>query len=240
MTEILEKIESYFQGELPENEHLVFEKQILSDKNLAENVAFYLQTKQVAKTEAQEKRKAEFENLRQHQKPIVLVRNLYVRYASIAASLAILVGMSWWFFSPKASSTELISTYIRDNLTTISVTMDGQKDSLQSAIGLFNEGKLAEAQVIFEHLPNNAEAQRMAGIVALRTEKYEEAIRYFNELSSQKDLYANPGVFLKAITLLKRNQGTDNSQAKVLLTQVVQQKLEGAKEAARILGLIRN
>ncbi len=240
MTELLEKIESYFQGELPENEHLAFEKQILSDKTLAENVAFYLQTKQITKIVAQERRKAEFENLRQQQKPIVPVRSLYVRYASIAASLALLVGMSWWFFSPKVSSTELASTYIQDNLTTISVTMDGQKDALQNGIGLFNEGKLAESQAIFVHLPNNAEAQKMAGIVALRTEKYEEAIGYFKKLSSQKELYANPGVFLEAITLLKRNQNTDTSQAKILLTQVVQQKLEGAKEAERILGMLGN
>jgi tetratricopeptide (TPR) repeat protein len=240
MTETLGKIESYFQGELSENEHLAFEKQILSDKNLAENVAFYLQTKQVAKAEAQERRKVDFEKIREQQKTIAPVRSLYVRYASIAASLALLVGMSWWFFSPKTSSTELASTYIQDNLTNISVAMDGQKDSLQHGIGLFNEGKLAESQIIFEHLPNNAEAQKMAGIVALRIEKYEEAIQYFKKLSSQKELYANPGIFLEAITLLKRNQGKDTSEAKLLLEQVVQQKLEGAKEAERILNGIKN
>jgi hypothetical protein len=235
MTEILEKIEAYFTGQLSEDEHLAFEKQLLTDKNLADNVAFYLQTKQIAKEEAQTKRKAEFEAIRKAQKPQTPIRNLYVRYASIAASLVLLVGASWWFFSPKTDSQALASAYIQQNLMNISVTMGGDKDALQNGIGLFNEGKLSASQAIFEQLSNNTEAQKMAGIIALRTGNYDKAILNFRNIAKQKELYANPGVFLEAITLLKRNKENDAEQAKVLFRKVIEQQLEGAKEADRIL-----
>ena len=44
-------------------------------------------------------------------------------------------------------------------------------------------------------------------------------------------LFANAGKFYHALTLLKRNQGGDKQQAKLLLEQVVQNDLEGKATA---------
>ena len=46
-----------------------------------------------------------------------------------------------------------------------------------------------------------------------------------------KNKYSNPGMFLKAVTLLMRNEQDDKAQAKLLLEQVVNKNEEGSKTA---------
>jgi hypothetical protein len=61
-------------------------------------------------------------------------------------------------------------------------------------------------------------------------------LQCFNELAAKKELFSNPGMFLKAITLLQRNQPGDREQAEQLLQQVIDEKADGSKEAERWLG----
>ena len=48
-------------------------------------------------------------------------------------------------------------------------------------------------------------------------------------------MLSNPGLFYKAVTLLKRNKEGDVKQAKELLEQVVKEHLDNSKEAAEWL-----
>ncbi|MEJ7680068.1 MAG: hypothetical protein WKG06_19850 [Segetibacter sp.] len=64
---------------------------------------------------------------------------------------------------------------------------------------------------------------------------YDKALMHFDELAQKKGLFSNPGLFLKALTLLERNMGNDKDGAKKLLQQVVADKLEHSKEAEELL-----
>ena len=62
-------------------------------------------------------------------------------------------------------------------------------------------------------------------------EQYDKAINYFSQLGNYTYFMQTPGKFYHALTLMKRNQPGDNETAKQLLQQVVENDLEGKKDA---------
>lgn len=116
--------------------------------------------------------------------------------------------------------------------------MDGNADSLQMGLRLFNEEKLNEAQKIFEGIlqrkSNESEATKYAGITALKLQQYNKAIQYFQALSQQTNLYSNPGKFYEGLALMKQNKA-DRNKAKKILNEVIINNLEGNEEAKKII-----
>lgn len=240
----LETIENYLTGQLPPDERAQFEVALRTDPAVADAMAFYLLTKQVAQEEARDQRRAELDALRT-QTQNVPVRSLWsapMRWAA-AASIIVLLGLGWSFFrptDPNVMASRLTDEYIAAHFTTLSNTMDsGSTDSLKIGSDLFNTGKLAEADAVFENVltrePNNENALKYGGIVSLRQGNYDKAINQFHRLSQQTDLLANPGTFYEALAYLKRSQPLDKSQAKKLLEEVINKNLEGKGEAEKIV-----
>jgi cytochrome c-type biogenesis protein CcmH/NrfG len=235
----LELIDDYFSGRLSADERLRFETSLKTDSALAEAVAFYLTARQAAQAEVRANRKARFETLREEQG---MVRQMPVStIIALAASVLLILGLGgyWLFQLGKPSASELADRYIQENFSQLSLKMDGQSDSLQTGIKLYNAGKLKEAALVFNAIlqsdPGNDRALQFAGIVSLRTGQYHQAINQFHQLSERTDLFANPGVFLEAVTRLKRLHPTDKTQAEVLLKTVIGQNLEGKAEAEKLI-----
>lgn len=141
--------------------------------------------------------------------------------------------MGAFFNSP--SPQQLASNYVEQNLHTLSITMNGRQDSLQLGIAAFNRKDYAVAEKIFRSLANQntlaPEAIKNLGILYLVTGKYDKALLEFDSLSAYKNLYANPGPFYKAITLMKRAKGRDQEEAQVILQEIREKQLPGNKEA---------
>lgn len=237
---MLEQIEKYFDNELSLSERQDFENQLSTNPELAQSVAFYLNTKKAAQQLAQQTRRAEFEELRESLSKNVVGRKVNVStwVTGIAASVMLVVGI-WWFTqisTPRAE--EFANHYIQQNFETLPVKMDAQTDSLQMGLKLFNDQKLTQAQRIFEDvLKNNntdSEALKYAGITALRLKDYDRAIGYFKNLASQKSLFANPGKFYQALALLQKSP-KNKAEADVLLKEVIDNNLEGKEEALKIV-----
>ncbi len=238
---MLEKIDKYFNNELSLSERQGFEIQLVKDKELKENVSFYLNTRTAAKQLADDKRRGEFEELRKKIslkpqesgkiKPMIWLSGL-------AASIVLVVGFWWFSRTPDLATDVLADTYIQENFQNLPVKMDASADSLQMGLRLFNEQKLSEAQIVFENILkrkySDSEATKYAGITALRLKNYNEAIQYFKLLASQKDLFANPGKFYQAITLLQQSP-INKKEAEVLLKEVIDDDLEGKEEALKML-----
>jgi tetratricopeptide (TPR) repeat protein len=159
-------------------------------------------------------------------------------YAAAAAVVAGLI-LSWQLFIRPAPLQQLARDYIKENYHTIGVTMGGQDDEIQKGLQLYNTGNLPQALPYFEKLVNldhaDFTAVKYAGITSLRLQQYDKALHYFKLLSEQPGLYANPGIFLQAITLLKRNLPADKQTARKLLVQVVENDLEGKETAEQWL-----
>ena len=238
---MLEKIDKYFNNELSLTEKQGFDNQLITDNELQESVAFYLNTRAASRQLADDKRRTEFEELRKKLsqksgnssriKPMIWLSGL-------AASIVMIVGFWWFSRTPDVSANVLADTYIQEHFQNLPVKMDGNTDSLQIGLRLFNEQKLSEAQTIFESIltrkNNDSEAIKYAGITALRLKNYDKAIQYFKVLASQKDLFANSGKFYQAITILQRIP-VNRKEAETLLQEVIDNNLEGTGEALKIL-----
>ncbi len=256
----LETIENYVTGQLAPEQRVRFEADLRTDPALAEALAFYVLSKQVAKEQAYEQRKAELDALRQ--KPAQLtgamgetetrVRPLLsfpMRWAA-AASIVLLLGLGWYFLQPTATETrpiasEQVDAYITTQLGQLPTTMDGgptgsaTADSLKMGVGLYNKGNIAEAGVVFESVltsqPDNDSALKYSGLVSLRRGNYDKAVTLFHRLSQRTELFSNPGPFYESLALLKRGRPLDKEQAKKLLEQVIVRNLEGKADAQKLI-----
>jgi tetratricopeptide (TPR) repeat protein len=239
---MLEKIDKYYNNELSLSERQDFENELINNEELKENVSFYLNTRTATKQLADDKRRAEFEELRkkisQKQANSGKIKPM-IWLSGMAASVILVAGFWWFSHTPDLATDAIANTYIQENFQNLPIKMDASADSLQMGLRLFNEQKLSEAQIIFENIlkrkNNDSEATEYAGITALRLKDYDKAIQYFKILASQKDLFANPGKFYEAITLLQQSP-MNKKEAEILLKDVVDNGLEGKEEAAVILG----
>jgi tetratricopeptide (TPR) repeat protein len=110
--------------------------------------------------------------------------------------------------------------------------MGNSRDSLEKGIAAYNDKNFKEAESVFAPLaPRNSEAMKYLGMTYLVTGDYNKAINQFEALAKNTELYANPGLFYQAISLMKRNAEGDKAQAKKLLEEVISKNLPGKKES---------
>ncbi|TDB63786.1 tetratricopeptide repeat protein [Arundinibacter roseus] len=232
------RIEPYFNKELSSAEQSIFEQDLRQNQTLAEEVAFYLQTRQLIRQELLAERHAVWQELAQRPQPRP-IRPIWT-LAAVAALLVIALGLGWNWLRPTSPTAQaLAQTYIEQQLTSLPVLMDAGTDSLQKAIDSYNQGEFEKAgllaQALLQQQPASAEALNLAGLSALRLQRYEQAIVHFEKLAQQKDLYANPGTFHVALALLIRNEPLDKKQAESLLKEVISKNLEGKEQAEKWL-----
>lgn len=239
----LEYIEAYFNEELSPEKKREFEQRITTDPVFAEEIAFYLSSKQAAVTEVIEERErfkdiyTKYKHGNHAEKPQpALLQKLWPWAAAAAVLAGIIFGLNVWL---KPASPEMLADkYVLEHFQTLPVTMGNKEDSLQAGLRLYNEGRFEEALKHFESMVLNDtsffEAKKYAGIVSLQLGQYDKAINYFSQIENIP-LYANPGMFYHALTLMKRSRPGDSKTAQQLLQRVVKNDLEGKKVAAKWL-----
>ena len=252
------EIENYLAGDMGEAEKFNFEKRLASDPELSSLLHLYRQIDRcMANDHRTEQGRQELRDTLGELTKKYFAGGTPISYAdnsaklvslpkkrnnfkvlAIAASFLLIIAAYFIFFD-KPKARQLADAYIQDNLATLSQTMDGARDSLQQGIAAYNNKEYAKALDIFETVfashPDNTDALLYAGITSLATGDHEKAITKFTELSSKTNLFSNPGLFLKAVTLLKRNAPGDREEAKAALQQVADQNLENAEEARKML-----
>lgn len=239
--ERLEYIDDYFKRvTIPEKES-DFEQRLLTDKEFAQEVAFYLSTLQVARTSNDESKKSRFKEIyyqNNSQKPVSKVRELWPYAAMIAAVFTALFFGIYLFMQPE-HSTKLADTYLINHLQTVGVQMGNTNDLLQQGKNLYNDGSYSGSLKIFEELLQkdtlNYDAKEYAGIAALRLQNYEKALQYFHQVANNEELTENPGKFYQALTLMKRHFPGDEEKYKDLLNEVINEDLFGKDDAVQLL-----
>ena len=235
----LEYIDSYFKGEFSSQEKMEFERKMVEDPSFADDVAFYISTRQVSKDLVIEEKKNNFRKIYSEYNKEAKVFSIR-RIWSYAAAAVVVFGMSisWFLFTRQATPTQMAEQYIKENLNRLPVNMGGRQDSLQMGVNFFNEGKLSEGQAIFEAMVaregDDDKALEYAGETALKQQDYQKAIQYFNQLEKIKLEY-NPGKFYHALTLMSRNGTGDAPAAKKLLQEVVNEGLAKKEDAEKLL-----
>ncbi|MGZ5191084.1 MAG: tetratricopeptide repeat protein [Flavisolibacter sp.] len=237
MSETLEYIDQYFNGLLTDPEKTAFEEKCESDPTFANDVAFYIQLRSGLKGELYEQKKKQFHeqylslSSNQNRRSQAPVRKLFP-YIAAALAACIIFFIAWQFFFKTTSSEAIADQYINDNFQQLSIQMGNTRDSLDKGVAAYNSKNYREAESIFASLaPYNAEAMKYLGLVYLITEDYNKAINQFQTLAKNTELYANPGLFYQAVSLMKRNAEGDKANAKKLLEEIIQKDLPGKKES---------
>src|SRR5579859_1499220 len=234
----LEYIDNYFKGLLTDEEKRQFEERIHADPSFAEDVAFYVSAGATLKEELAAEKKTRFKALYEQSKDMpghigtsrrqAPVRRIW-SYAAAAAVLIVAVGV-WLVLNRPAGPEKLAGNYISEQLQQLPVQLSGDQDSLQKAIGLYNQQKLPEALAQFEQILSRdkgmAQARLYAGISGLRLGNYDKALEYFRQGAADTALYSNPAQFYVALTLMKRNGPGDAQNARQLLQEIVDRNLD--------------
>ena len=235
MPDTFDYIESYFTGSLDQAEKQQFEERCSQDESFAQEVAFYIQSRQVLKEELLAAKKAAWgsnvSTLGARKSP-GLVRT----FVMAASAAAVLLLFSLYLLTRTATPTQLADKYIHTHYEQLSQTLDGTRDSLAQGITAYNNREFTHALALFTTLANdhanNSDARLYSGLTYLRLKEYDQAIHEFDTLANMSSLYSNPGPFLKAVTLLQRNATGDRETARDLLQDVVRRNLDGNQEAA--------
>ena len=235
----LEYIDDYFKGDFSPKEKMEFEKKLAEDPNFADDVAFYISTRQVSKDLVIEEKKNNFKRIyAEYNKEAKVIPMRRIWSYAAAAAVFVALTISWFLFMKPPTTTQLADNYINSHLTRFNPNMGSRQDSVQSGIILYNEGKWAESLSIFEKIvagkPNDSKALELAGVAALRLGNFDKSIQFFNQLEALPLAY-NPGAFYHALTLMKRNGPGDAAEAKKYLQKVINEGLEYKEEAPALL-----
>lgn len=246
-----ENIERYLHKEMTTEEQEAFEKEVAANDELASLLSVYktVDTEMVY-TEAdkrdEEALKASLQKLNTfyftgEKKESVNISPAPVRkmgsrrWLNYAVAAALLLFIAGYYYFNQSTPEQLAKKYIASNLTQLSQTMDGSRDSLQLGIAAYNNKDYNNAITMFSGVsaahPDNIDAKKYKGLTYLMMEDYTHALNAFSELAAIKGLYSNPGLFLQAVTLLQRSGQNDRSNAKQLLEKVVRDKQEGYRNA---------
>jgi tetratricopeptide (TPR) repeat protein len=241
MKDSLEYIDSYFKGKISGEELQLFEERIIRDPVFAQELAFYIGSVQTIKNQLAEDKKSHFRKLYEESKQARVHSGGVTRmwpYMTAAAAICGIV-LALFVFYPSPTPASIADTYIYNNLSTLGVRMGASDNEVQEAIQLYNEQKLDAALQKFEQIiqshPSDHKLKEYAGIVSLRLGEYDKALEYFRQLERQNGLYANPGKFYIALTLLKRNRPGDAEQSRKLLQEVEDKHLEYESAAKELL-----
>ena len=237
--ESLEYIESYFEKKLSPDETGKFEQRIKDEPNFAEEVSFYLASKQAAMSTLAEEKKNRFREIYQSKEVALPLRTLKLWPAVAAAAIVIGIVFGVFMWMKPVSTEQLADKYMQDNLKTLGVTMDSKENSLQTGLRLYNDSKYADALNQFESIiqsdTSDFTAVEYAGKTALQLKQYDKALYWFVQLENRPGLFSNPGKFYHALTLMKRNLPGDKDKSYQLLNEVVTNNLAEKNEAEKWL-----
>ena len=237
--EAIEYIDSYFQQTMNEDERKVFEKKCEEDESFAQEVAFYIMTRDSLREELLQQKQAAW-----RVKSIIddlpfiptLKKSFANRWITYAAAACLVLAVSVYFFETNPSPKKLAENYIKTNYSNLSLTMDASRDSLQLGIDAYNNKQYDKALRLFKSIEKtdtqNSDAKKYAGLTYMQKEEYDSALLQFDALAKMKGLFSNSGDFLKAVALMGRNKPGDRDKAKMLLQKVLSQKEEGSDKAA--------
>jgi tetratricopeptide (TPR) repeat protein len=244
MNDLMPYIASYFEGSLTGEERGVFEERCVADPEFAREVAAYIVMRDSLKQALAEEKRTEFAGLYEEMKgskqenaersrPYYLFKN-FLWYAA-AACIGLIA--TWLIFFRSPEPEDLAQEYVAANFSTLSTTMGGaaaDKADMQQGIAAFNAKQYKKALQVFQTLSGDSaarpEAVKNLGITYLVTGDYSNAIIQFDVLAKM-NLYVNPGLFYKALVLMKRGQDGDRVMAKKCLKQVADQDLSGSRAA---------
>jgi len=252
-TEWFIKFEEYLKGQMDTHEKSAFESELSSNEEMKSAFEIYraietemnIQHKDsISKSELKnslDRLNAKYFNDSNKETKVVPLfsSRIFKTIITVAASLLVIFLVYSLFFLPSKNVQLLADNYIDTHYQQLGQTMDSAPDSLQLGIAAYNNMEYNNAiqffQGVQERQPENAEVIKHIGLSFLMQRDYDQALQKFDELIAIENLYSNEGMFLKALTLMHRDEKGDKEEAKILLERVVQEDEVGSEQASEWL-----
>jgi tetratricopeptide (TPR) repeat protein len=240
----LEMLENYYEGRMSHSEKESFEKLLISDARVAEELRNYILSKTAVDNAAKERLK---EHLKLSGKDLQISDHRkapFTRFLAIAASIAIIVGLGWVIFLSihhKKSNEEIyLSYYQRPDITEFTVR-GNDNDSSQlfwdQGLDYYANHKIEKAAAEFNKMllikkaASASEAYFMLALCYMEMDDTQKAIQTFGQVSDQSN-FVYMKQYYSALCLIKMDKKKEASD--LLLKIVKDQNHPYRKNAIRI------
>ncbi len=250
---VIERIESYLQGEMTAEEVKTFEHELSFNAELREHLILYKEVEFSMRQNYSTQERNLNETLSNLSKKYIKEVHLdtqngdnrpaddprdkpnYFRLFSALAAIFIMILAAYFLLFRAADPQGLAEKYYTENLVELSQTMGSTEDLIQLGIAAYNQKDYQRAQVYFQEAlikdHENSDALKYLGLAYFAQNELDSALAAFEELADMPGLFSNPGLFYQAFTLMMRNESGDLERAKLLLERVVNQNEEGSQQA---------
>lgn len=239
-----ELIEAYLNNELPTEEKATFENRLNADNDLVTELALHKQIRGFVKENEVQHLKSQVKNWLQEEevafvpsemkvvkKPFLSMSGL----ARIAAVLAVVSGIGWFYFSdktPEMTAEIAQDKYFTELLAQNPGTLQGN-DERSVWIQAFSEKQFDKVVEILEkNIEKTPEEIYYLGLAYSAKGNYPKAIEQFSTKVLQDSVYAEKANWAIALIYLKQDK---KAEAKNLLEKIAKSDSEFAEKAKELL-----
>ncbi len=216
----IEEIESYYEGKLSDEAKLEFEKRLESSIELKNEFELYLTVRSGLKNLSEEKKLKE--ELKKADKELDnrISFKQWLKPLSIAASIALIIGMIWYNYSYKSSSKMLAEKYYVQD-TGLPIFMSANSNiQLDKAMQFYQDKNYNEAIKVLRGIRMNDTIEYYLGLCNFNINK--DAIKEFDDVYNDKQsIYSDKAGYYEVLALLNKNKIT---KAKILINVLYQNK----------------
>jgi tetratricopeptide (TPR) repeat protein len=240
----LETLESFYEGRMSDSERETFEKLVISDVQVANELQNYILSKTAITSASNERLK---KHLIESGRGLSMKdpnKAPYMRYLAIAASIVLIIGLGWvlfYFLHPHRSTEEIYLSYYQrpdiDEFTVRGEDNDSSQLFWDRGLNYYANHKIDKAAAEFNKMiqmkkaTSASKAYFMLALCYMEMNDTQRAIQTFGQVSDQSN-FVYMKQYYSALCLIKMDK---KKEASDLLKKIVQdQNHPYRKNAIRI------
>ena len=225
-------IEAYLNNELVAEQRSAFENRINQEPDLLEEIALHRQIREFVKENEINNLESQVKNWMLAEKEDVKTKKITLFSSTnllrIAASLTLILGLSWFYFNSKTSDNQYLTELVGQNPGTLQ-----GGDDRNTWTQLFQTKKYADViSLLVKKEQMSAEEVYYLGLSYVAETNYSKAITQFSKITLQDSVYAEKANWALALIYLKQN---NEILAKSLLEKIADSDSEFNEEAKELL-----
>jgi tetratricopeptide (TPR) repeat protein len=225
-------IEAYLNQELTDEDLTIFEHRLKTETDLVEEVGLHRQIRGfVAETEVQHLKsqvKGWMQEEEAEAKPKTIPLFSSTNLMRIAASLALISGLGWFYFNSQSSDNQYLTELVGQNLGSLQGS-----DDRNIWTSLFQEKKYSNVISVLEKKADmSSEEVYYLGLCYVGETNYPKAIEQFSKTILQDSVYSEKANWALALVYLKQKKDT---LAKPLLEKIAESDSEFSEKAKGLL-----
>lgn len=225
-------INSYFEGTLTPQDRLLFDKLMETDPSFSEQVTFHEMIKAAIALETRDSLKSKLQEFEDEQ----ISKSRGKKWLYVAASIAVLLGISLFFVDQKPTANKLYAQYFEPYPNTVApvVRSDSDKNLKSDAFAAYESENYEKASQLFVRIASTEKEEFAYFYNAMSLMKLERVSEAADILSKTEwtESYKDKSLWYLSLCRLKQN---NLLETKELLRKLIQKNGFKYKEAESLL-----